>query len=328
MQRVAHRSGAWGVARLLLLRRISYPVLLAAGLALCFATLVTDVRQRITSGPNLQPVTSTAPRRLVPLTSTDTSLDGFASWSLDGRQVLFMRGGQIWSALPQERQLTGRPGFWDSVPRWVDGKDQIAFVRLNAEDGTARVVLRSLATGKERDLVQESEPIGYIAVSPDGKDLVYTTKSRIVKLEKLGRQRNILAAGGNVDLLAGGIAYAPDGKTLIFGMGEQGTLNLYRIPAAGGAVTRLTEEGGIMPAFAPGGGQVVYRRPAGISGIWLLDLASGQSQMVVQDTAGALLFHPAYGPGGQSLLLSRLHLNRDGRPTSDIVSLNLTEGGR
>lgn len=311
--------------RLPLLRRHLYPAALVTGLALLFALFATDLGHHL-AGAETWPVHADTGQQMVPLTSTGTSMDGFAVWSADGRQVLFMRDGQIWTIMPEPRKVTGRAGVWDAAPRWLPGGDQFVFVRLQIEDGTTRVMLRSLRTGRETELAREGEQIGYVAVSPDGRDIVYTTKKRVVKLEQMQRMRTILAVGGAIDMLPGGIVYSPDGKTVVFGLGEPGKLNLFRMPAAGGKMERLTHEGGIMPAFAPGGSRIAYRRPTGQSGIWVLDLPTGKGERVVADGRGALFFHPNFAPTGTGLLLSRLNIRSQGRPNSDIVSLNLPEG--
>jgi Tol biopolymer transport system component len=310
-----------------LLSRLLQPLLLASAIVAVALVLHAETERQLAAAAPA-PVAAMPPD-MVPLTRPDSAMDGFADWSPDGSQIAFMRDGRIWTALPAPRQVTDAAESWDAVPRWFPDGKRVAFARLSLQDGSAQVIARSLQSGEEVELAREPEQIGYLAISPDGRDLVYSTKTRLVKLEGLRSRKTLLTAGAGVDMLPGGITFAPDGRELVFGFGERGNLNLYRMPAGGGPLVRLTREGGIMPAFGPGGRHLAYRRPNGRSGIWVFKTASGESRYTVPDERGALWFHPSYAPDGRSLLLSRLSLKREGPPSSHIMTVIMPgEGSR
>ncbi|BAD40694.1 TolB family protein [Symbiobacterium thermophilum] len=258
--------------------------------------------------------------RLTPLTQT-AAMDGFAVWSPDGREIAFMRDGQILLTTPQGRPvrvLTTQPGAWDAGPVWRPDGRALAFVRLSTRDGGAQVMLLPVPPGNAPDgkpvaLTSEPGAIGYLAWDHSGDRLYYTTNDRIVRIAvPSGRKEEIFRAPEGWELISGGLAVAQDGRWLLFGGGPRtGTgveYELYRLPLEGGEPERLTSGGGIMPGLHPGGRLVAYRNPRATTGIYVLDLATKEARRVLPDDARAMFFHPHFSPDGTKLLVSRLRL--------------------
>lgn len=275
-------------------------------------------------------------------------MDGFGAWSPTGREIAFMRDGQVMLTDPngkRVRPLTSQPDFWDADPVWRPDGKALAFVRLSTRDNQSQVMELPLnglpsartAAGQPRELARESGPIGYLAWSPAGDALYYTTSDRIVRITPAsGKQEEVYQAPRGWELLSGGIAVTLDGRSLLFGGGprlERGVeYDLYRLPVGGGDPERLTTQGGIMPSLNPSGQVVAYRNPRGETGIYLMNLATKAVERVLPDEPKAMFFHPDFSPNGQQLLVSRLLLTAPpergrGGFTSNIYAYSLSANG-
>lgn len=291
-----------------------YSVVLALVLAGLLWLVLRDARALLTGAPA---AAALAGQGLTALTDGPV-LDGFGSWSPDGEQIAFMRSGQIW-VMPagggQGRALTGREGMWDTVPVWHPEGGQIALIRLSPDRSEGRIVLVSLQSGQEQELARELEPIGSLAWAPDGSHLYYTTATGLKRLNISRRQAvPVLELDSRWDLLAGGLAVARDGHTVIFGAGrkedDSTRYDLWRLDldASGAAPQQMTRDGGIMPALDSAGRRLVYRNPRQRTGIYVMELEKQTVRQIVADERGALYFHPRFSPDGQQLLVSRLRL--------------------
>jgi Tol biopolymer transport system component len=248
-------------------------------------------------------------------------MDGFGVFGPSGKEVVFMRDGRLWSVAldgGKTTQLTRGEKRWDAVPAWRPGSaGEYAFIRLPLGGGESKVMLLDRQKNKESELVSESVPIGYLAWAPDGKTLYYTTPQTLYKLDiASGNRSRVLSLKEGWELTAGGVAVSPDGNTLVFGAGprmERGVrYDLYAMPLKGAQVPpeRLTMEGGIMPAFAPGQPmRIAYRNPINRTGIYVLSLPDHQITSVVQDDPRGMYFHPSWSPDGLELVISRLALD-------------------
>lgn len=306
------------------MERPLYALVLLVGTLIAGARLVQQMPLAI-AAPGSQPggsavsVPAAASPGPQPLTAAQ-GLDGFPAWSPDGRQVAFMRDGQIWLMArdgSRPRALTDSPG-WDVAPVFAPNGRQVAYIRFPPGGEEEQGELRAVSLeGQEQLLLREPGPIGYAAWSPDGRVLAYTTRSEVKLYDLTSRQSRVLVnLGAAADLLPGGLAWSPDGQTLIFGAGarQEGQrrlqMNLHRVNAAGGEVVAITSDGGIMPDFSPDGRQVVFRNPRRQTGIYVLTLDSGRLESRVRDEGRFMYFHPRWAPDGRSLLLSRLELPR------------------
>ncbi|HEY8347755.1 MAG TPA: hypothetical protein VIL07_10890 [Symbiobacteriaceae bacterium] len=300
-----------GVKRL---RRRTYALMLALGWMGLLWLVLWDAEAALTGA---RAAVGRAGGGLTALTAGSV-LDGFGSWSPDGKQIAFMRNGQIW-VMParggEGRALTRREGMWDTAPAWHPQGGKIAWIRFSPDRSEAGILLLNLRGGPERELIREAEPIGALAWAPDGQSLYYTTATRLKRLDVTRRKAEpVLELDSSWDLLPGGLAISGDGRTAIFGAGRKtggAQYDLWLLPlhTAGAVPEQLTRGGGIMPALDSTGRLLVYRNPRQRTGIYVMDLERHTTRQVVADEPGALYFHPRFSPDGGRLLVSRLLLS-------------------
>jgi Tol biopolymer transport system component len=96
---------------------------------------------------------------------------------------------------------------------------------------------------------------------------------------------------------------SPDGHTIVFDL----LGDLYTIPIAGGAATRLTSglPHDMQPRFSPDGKDVAYVSDrSGDDNVWILNLASGQARPLTTGVDAGYL-SPEWTPDGQYVVVSR-----------------------
>lgn len=317
---VGQPMGFVSPVRLALLRRRVYLLLLMAGMVGLFGIIISDAEHSL-AGDSL-PAVATPRSEVQQLTST-ADMDGFGSWSPDGRQIAFMRDGHIWlmgAGGEKPGPLTHNTAVWDAVPVWRPDGKEIAFVRLSMNGEGARIMLLDPVTGKEQELAAEPAGVGHLAWAPVTPHLYYTTPRRLMRLDMAGKREEVMAVAAEWEMLAGGLAITPDGKQAIFGGGPKVDghvrYDLWIAPLTGGSaeLKQLTTAGGIMPALDRTGGRLVYRNPRQESGVYLMDLAKHSTRRLLADERGALYFHPAIAPDGKTVLVSRLLLGSSPGP--------------
>jgi len=314
-------AGLGAVRGWIRLRRGGYLLLLAAGLGLFLTYVVTSPPAGAWASLRVETVPAAAGSALTPLTG-GPDLDGFSTFAPDGKQIAFMRNGQIWLMDPsgaRPKALVHDPDFWDAAPAWRRDGGQIAFVRFPIRGSgagiSARVVVADPVTGVVKEVAREQQPIGYVTYGADGKSLYYTTLNALIQLDLQTLQsKQVLLVKQGWEMISGGLCLSPDGKSLVFGAGptndRRPAYDLWRLDLTkpGAQPEPLTRNGGIMPAFDRTGRRLAYRNPRESTGIYLMEVGSGKAVQVLSDTPQAMYFHPAFTPDGRHLAVSELML--------------------
>jgi len=213
------------------------------------------------------------------LTESKTGVQSFA-WSPDGARIAFVaprdptpdeerRQKEKDDALEVDRNhvsarlqvldvatrtvtVLSKGDYQIADPRWSPDGRQLAFVTIptpKADDmrfSDIRVI--DVAAGSERTLVANPGPDAAPAWSPDGQWIAYTTNPNKASAMTQSRLAVIPAAGGASRMLGadflyqpGAPAFSPDGQQLWFWAATRTRTELYRVPFAGGPVTKVSD---------------------------------------------------------------------------------------
>jgi serine/threonine protein kinase/Tol biopolymer transport system component len=143
--------------------------------------------------------------------------------------------------------------------------DSIVFVSNRL--GTRQIWLARAdgSNSVQLSFVAPEVPIGTPRWSPDGRQIVYDTVSNhhsaIGIMNANGSQAHIVTNDPWDDMMP---SWSHDGRWIYFSCKESGALEVCRKPAAGGATTLVTAEGGSDPRESPDGQFVFYARAKGI----------------------------------------------------------------
>ncbi|MDY3554341.1 sigma-70 family RNA polymerase sigma factor [Gemmata sp. JC717] len=149
------------------------------------------------------------------------------AWSPDGKSLATSDLGakvaemqvRLWDPATgkelRQMQIKGSSGMAESLAFTADGQSLIC------GDNRGIIRLWDPATGSEKSPAGLPGPVGYMAVSPDGKTLAFSTGG--IALWDLAKGREI----GMLPESHGSFAFAPDGKTLAGGSGNE--LNVWDV---------------------------------------------------------------------------------------------------
>ena len=185
--------------------------------------------------------------------------------SPDGQSIAYAYGGQIWLVGAQGGEATPLTSgdFYSTRPVWSPDGKSIAFACKR--NGNFDLFLTAVAGGAPRRLTFHSANDLPYAFSGDGQTLYFgSTRAGSPETELVG-------------------AYL-------------GSLQLYTVPVAGGAVRQLLPTAALDVAVSPDGGSLVYdscpvfenewRKGAvsdGTRDLWLYDLASGKHRQLTRN---------------------------------------------
>jgi Tol biopolymer transport system component len=149
-----------------------------------------------------------------------------ADWSLDGKSVFYIIRGRISMReleSGRDKQLYESNNLRRLLNLSPDGK-RLAFGTENSDDGAWRILIMPVPGGEPRELCKfsESEGIGFITWTPDGKYLLFT-----VNAEKVSALWRISPEGGDPQKVwqlkkrNAGLSIHPDGQQIAFSTSEQ-----------------------------------------------------------------------------------------------------------
>ena len=194
------------------------------------------------------------------------------AWSADGRRLAFVRDGAVWVAHADgssQARLTSGPD--DGNPTWSPDGTRIAFEHAGIW------LMRADGTQKWR-LTDGSQP----AWSPDGRRIAYYKSGGVWTVATDGNDARRVASeiqigtGPSNTWIPEMPDWSPDGRQLAvqysFDGPCDGCFRLYRVPAAGGAITPVGDILSGAPAWSPDGTQIVAHETDGLR---VFDLAGG-----------------------------------------------------
>ena len=262
--------------------------------------------------------------------TTDPAADTLPVWSLDGKEIAFLRdhpggGTNVYSvrlADGSERKLSdfrlgGGPSAriaWSPDQRWIVGRPDM--VEDQAKNGSWALYLIPLGSGTPRRLTDAKAPDIDLspAFSPNGRRLAYvgcvnfsgrTCGVKVLELDAdyrpAGPPRQLANTRQNRS-----IAWSRDGASVIYDTNERGRWELWRVSvrADGGGEPERIEMAGDhsrQPAIAATGNRLAFERAAQGLSIYKLR-ARGEPEPVL--VSSAWNYNPQFSPDGHRIAFS------------------------
>ena len=187
-------------------------------------------------------------------------------------------------------------------PAWSPDGRKLAYVSF--ENDNSEVFVQVLRSGARRRVSSRAGINSAPAWSPDGRMLALTLSKAdgnldVYTLDLSNQVLNRLTTGNSIDTEA---AWSDDGKHIYFTSDRSGGPQVYRIPAEGGSVSRITFEGryNARPRLSPDGKQIaVVHNDRGNYRIALVDPERSSLRVL---TDGQLDESPAFAPNGETLI--------------------------
>ena len=196
------------------------------------------------------------------------------------------------------RQLTGKPGAFDT---------KIAYVEVKGQIPNARYLLQVAdSDGYDPKIVLESsQPILSPAWSPDGSRLAYVSfekKRSMVFIQNVwtGERAGVAEYEG----INSAPAWSPDGKKLALTLSKDGNPEIYIYDLASDQLARLTKHTAIdtEPAWSPDGKMIAFTSGrSGAPQIYRVPSIGGAPQRLTFN--GVYNAGPDYSPDGESIVV-------------------------
>ena len=231
--------------------------------------------------------------------TSDAKADAFPTWSPDGKQIAFIRyrtklgrgqffsyfeAGDIHLVSPlggSARRLSDFPArlqlAWSPDGRWL-----AAARARSGHEPPGGIHLISVATGESRALTFPQPPNFNLSpsFSPDGRTLAYASCGGIeefpmcdvsvLPVDSALQPRQKPQRLTTQRLLNAGIAWTPDGRSIVYGAG----IDLWRVRSDGSAAPepmQVPGRGGF-PTTVRGQSRLAFIRPTGLADIYRLEL--------------------------------------------------------
>ena len=268
----------------------------------------------------------------VPL-STDPRIEFSPTWSPDGKRVAFLRHlgpgedrGSVEAEIVVAPALGGAESsmgvvtvyrsrlqvkpYSSRILDWSPQGNKLAVVQ-HAGPGSSSIVAIDLNTHEQRPLAEAGEYLVHNrdpAYSPDGSRLAYAHFDHYVthiEILELGRDGLPAAAPTRIEGLSAtvdGLAWAPDGRSLVAALAPDGVSELWKVPVGEGAPTRIRGAGygARSPSVAQETGDLVYEQERLDTNIWRipgpLSGEQAEPERVVSSTRQDQA--PRYSPDG------------------------------
>ena len=185
------------------------------------------------------------------------------------------------------------------------------FVRRQSNKHYMKKLVLSLALGASVTLMHAATPLFMrdVRISPDGKQIVFTYKGDIYKVNAEGGQARQLTTQESYEANP---LWSPDGKQIAFASDRYGSMDLFVMPADGGEAKRLTFNSAseIPSAFSPDGKYLLFSASiqdpatsalyptAAMSELYRVSVAGGKTEQILGTPAEML----SYATNGEYFL--------------------------
>jgi eukaryotic-like serine/threonine-protein kinase len=167
-----------------------------------------------------------------------------------------------------------------------------------------------------------------IAMSPDGTRIAFGVRGVGLYLRAIGDVEAHLVPGVTPGLSPTGVAFSPDGESVVFYSIADGSLK--RIPVAGGQALTIAQGFSTMSGLTWGEGGIVFGQDA--AGVFRVSPNGGKPEPLATVEAGEVAYGPQVLPGGKFVMFTvASNINNNGVDrwdTAHIVVQSLASGER
>jgi Tol biopolymer transport system component len=220
----------------------------------------------------MKPVTGGEPVQI----TSDLTDDKLPQWSPDGSRIALQRStaaGNELVVVPVAGGAEKKIASMGVGLAWSPDGKEIAYVAPYAPAGSGGIRVRTLATGRDRDLT-DPRPLaeGLLAWSPDGKQIAFTrsltqsAQDLFVVPSRGGPARRVTFD----NQITEGFAWTADSRELVFSSFRYGGPGLWRIAAEGGTPERIAAAAHhpAYPALSLRGNRLAFSESFRDSNIW------------------------------------------------------------
>ena len=116
-----------------------------------------------------------------------------------------------------------------------------------------------------RPLTEHGQAVGFATISADGRLMAYGRREgeRSLRVKQVSTGSEVTVVPPQTGFFGSGATFTPDGNYLYYAHGDPANgnnMNLYSVPALGGASRQVVSDVGSRTAFSPDGKRMVYRR--------------------------------------------------------------------
>jgi Tol biopolymer transport system component len=248
--------------------------------------------------------------RLVQITN-DANFKSHPAWSPDGTTIAYARlnDSGMWD-IWQVPALGGTPRrviLGATEPAWSPDGHSLAYV--NSVDGSLWV--SGVSSENAHQVAPNASPLEINTAprfSPDGGQIVFVDRSGgpYGDLEVVNLTSGKVVPLTNDGALALSPVWSPDGRFIYFASSRGGTVNIWKIPAAGGEPQQITAGQGddAQLDVSPDGNRIVFstwRQNVGIAELDLPVKPGEQTVKLLTNDPGRNEIAPAYSPDGKYL---------------------------
>jgi len=287
---------------------IKHPAISPDGRRLVYSALATT--SNLTALPLDEEGAPADPPR--PLTASAAKKNSRPSFSPDGRRIAFYRwspgaASDVWMVGADGKdavQLTTDPAD-DFSPSWFPSGTRVAF--LSNRGGHFALWAIDVATRHDSRVLDTGQDIDAACLSPDGSRIAFHSKrsgvvNTWVSAMSGGPPRQVTFG---TDLI-GFPSWSPDGATLAVEAKLTKGSQVAIVPAAGGALTPLTDEPGESwpHSFSPSGERIAFAALRdGLWNVWWVSRATRQSRQLTRYAKPtAFVRYPAWSPSGDEVV--------------------------
>ncbi|MEK6325255.1 MAG: protein kinase, partial [Acidobacteriota bacterium] len=236
------------------------------------------------------------------------ALDLYASWSFDGKRIVFTRGTSLWlmDAQGEPEQLLGDQ-YLNTEPAWSPDSQRVVF--HSNRGGRMNLWEIEIRSRRLRQLTTESGNAILPTVSPTGR-IAYTSYSHQVDIYwgQVDRPQEEHQRLTSHTFNHFGARVSPDGQQVLYQSDRTGNYELWLHDRRTGAERQLTDHPAtdVMADWSPDGKQIVFLSGReGSVQVWVLEVESGRVRRLSQRSRSISFephfSEPRWSPDGKAI---------------------------